>query len=183
MPLNGINIPARTIAGLQNQGNFTIIYPKSVLVSAPMKRMFALLLLIFPLILFANPAEQDKVLFTNIFKNWTDAFNHKDLKSCNLFSKHLIANYQGAPTKNYMTICNGFKKIFNEKDKRYHYTFKLHQIYRKDNLATVRVTWYLTIYEKNKIVSKTQDEGLDIFEKDQKSTWKIIQYLAYPVLH
>ncbi|QLZ70156.1 hypothetical protein FOLKNPGA_02961 [Legionella sp. PC1000] len=119
-------------------------------------------------------------LFQHIFSAWTKAFNSKDLKrSCNLFSVHVQANYQGAPPKNYQSICTGFKKIFQEK-RDYKYRFKLHQVYHSHNWASVRVTWYLQILEHGKVISETVDEGLDLFEQDKQGNWKIINYLAYP---
>lgn len=128
----------------------------------------------------ANEKRNSTQLFQNIFSSWTNAFNRKDLEnSCNLFSPDIHANYQGAPQKNYQSICNSFKKIFQE-DRDYKYRFKLHQIYRSDNLASVRVTWYLQISEHGKVISETVDEGLDVFEQDQTGHWKIVNYLAYP---
>jgi ketosteroid isomerase-like protein len=124
--------------------------------------------------------ENSLQLFQRIFSTWTKAFNHKDLAgSCNLFSTNLEAHYQGAPVKNYQSICNGFKKVFQGK-KDYQYRFKLHQVYRSHNWASVRITWYLTISEHGKVISETVDEGLDVFERDSQGHWKIVNYLAYP---
>lgn len=123
---------------------------------------------------------QNHRLFDQIFLAWVDAFNHKNLAgSCNLFSKNLLASYQGVPPKNYYTVCNGFKKIFHE-TRDYQYHFKLHQIYRANDLAAVRITWYLRISEQGKLISTVQDEGLDIFKQNKRGEWKIINYLGYP---
>lgn len=144
-----------------------------------------IILLMGSLFFFMSPCvakEKDNStqLFHHIFSSWTKAFNHKDLaNSCDLFSKKVTANYQGAPPKDYQSICSSFKKIFQEK-RNYKYHFKLHQIYRSGNWASVRITWYLTISEHGKIISQTIDEGLDVFEQDQKGHWKIVNYLAYP---
>ena len=120
-------------------------------------------LFIFLLVLSTNVFAES---FETIFSNWTDAFNRKDLiNSCRLFSKDITAHYQGTPVKNYNSICDGFKKIFQE-SRKYQYRFKLHEIYRSNNLAAVRITWYLQVTENGKIISKIQDEGIDIFQRE-----------------
>lgn len=120
--------------------------------------------------------------FQKLFEQWTQGFNQKNLAtSCGLFSTALSANYQGIPPKNYTNVCNGFKKIFQEKNRDYHYHFKINDVYQTQQLAAVRITWYLDIYENKKLISTIQDEGLDVLEQDMNGTWRIINYLAYPV--
>ncbi len=120
--------------------------------------------------------------FEKIFNDWTDAFNHKDVKkSCALFSPKVTADYQGASQKNYDDICDGFKKIF-AKVASYEYHFTLHSVYRADNLAVARITWYLKIMQGDKLLSTVQDVGIDIFKQDAQQQWKIINYIAYPTI-
>lgn len=122
----------------------------------------------------------DYKLFENIFLKWTQAFNNKDLAgACNLFAKDMVAEYQGASPRNYDTVCNGFKKIFNE-NQSYKYSFKLQKVYRSKDLASIRITWYLQVIEDGKIISNTQDEGIDILKLGDDGSWKIVNYLAYP---
>ena len=93
----------------------------------------------------------DRQELTQLFSHWTTAFNHKDLSAtCALFAKNVSANYRGVPRKNYASICAGFKKIFHNSNTQYRYQFRLHQIYRAQDLAAVRITWYLQILEKGK---------------------------------
>ncbi|HEN5499096.1 TPA: hypothetical protein U6294_001840, partial [Legionella pneumophila] len=47
--------------------------------------------------------------------------------------------------------------------------------------AVARITWYLQIFEQGKLISETQDEGLDVFLKDAQNQWKIINFIGYPV--
>lgn len=132
--------------------------------------------------LYAANENNDFALFEKIFTDWTVAFNQKKLApTCALFSKSLIANYQAAPQKNYTSICEGFKKIFREPEKSYQYHFKLNQVYRSGNLAAARITWYLQVYEHEKLISEIQDEGLDVFLKDSHNQWKIVNFVGYPV--
>ena len=129
---------------------------------------------------YAEKDKEVKVLFEQIFNKWTEAFNHKDLQAtCDLFSRSLVADYQGAPQKNYSSLCENFKNIFQKSSSRYHYRFKLHDVHRSGNMASVRVTWYLDRYEKGEHVSETQDEGIDIFEKNKEGKWKIVRFLSY----
>lgn len=145
-------------------------------------RIFILFLLFFCLMRPIQAfAEEDAFhsTFEKIFSDWTAAFNRKDVaKSCALFAKSVVANYQGVPPKNYNSICAGFKKIF-QSPLRYQYSFKLHQVYLEENLAAVRVTWFLRVYEKGRLKSITQDEGIDIFQKNKAGQWQIVNYLSY----
>lgn len=123
---------------------------------------------------------QTDLFFKNIFTDWTNNFNQKNVsKSCALFSKQVVADYQGISQKNYNSICNGFKKIFTLQNQRYQYRFTLHHVYRSGNLAALRITWYLRLYENEKLKSITQDEGIDILEKNKAGEWKIVNYIAY----
>lgn len=116
----------------------------------------------------ANVAE-DEATFQAIFRAWTQAFNEQRFPEvCKLFSRSLIADYQGAQTKNYSSMGNGFKKIFEEREVVYHNDLKLHQIYRSNDLATVRITWYLNICKEGVHLSSMQEEGLDVFQKQDK---------------
>ena len=125
---------------------------------------------------------EDNAVFEKIFAEWTDAFNQQQLQaSCSLFAKSLVASYRGAPKKNYESICSSFQRLFQQKESRYQYQFKIHDVYRNGDLAAVRITWYLVIYKDNKKLSTTQDEGIDIFKRNQSGQWQIINYLAYPV--
>lgn len=129
---------------------------------------------------FAFASQYKPINFEQVFSQWTEAFNHKDLTSaCALFSTDVVANYKGVPEKNYANICGGFKKVFAQTDRHYQYRFKLHQTYQSPTLAAARITWYLDIYKNNQLISSTKDEGLDIFERSKTGEWKIVNYLGY----
>jgi ketosteroid isomerase-like protein len=84
-------------------------------------------------------------------------------------------------TKTYPTICENFATLFKLHDVSFQYQFKLRSVFRSGDLATARITWYLTEYHRGKKISTTQDEGLDVFQKNTKGHWRIVSYLAYPV--
>lgn len=126
---------------------------------------------------------QDQITFQALFNTWTQAFNKKAFPEvCRLFSKNITADYQGAPKKNYSNLCAGFQKIFQEKDRVYHNRFKIHQIYRSNNLAAIRITWYLDVYKKDTLISSIQEEGLDVLQKQVDGEWKIVNFIAYPTI-
>lgn len=123
----------------------------------------------------------DVAYFQKVFENWTNAFNNRKLaETCDLFDKNIQASYQGVPPKTYSVICDGFKKTFSE-PRKYQYDFKIRQVYRSNDLAVVRITWYLKMIENNKMVSSIQDEGMDVLE-NKNGKWRIINYLGYPML-
>src|SRR5688572_11663545 len=136
-------------------------------------KLAALFILTFLAVQAASAANNNH--FQTLFADWSAAFNQKELeKPCQLFSKNVTATYQNYPLKTYSTICDGFKKIFADSQKEYHYNFKIHQTYEDNNLAAVRITWYLQVYSNGKLIDKVQDEGLDVLQKDKNGDWKIV---------
>lgn len=140
--------------------------------------IISMCLIFSPMLHAAN--QQNYQTFNKIFSVWTEAFNHKQLQaSCDLFAKSIIADYRGTPQKNYQMICDGFKKAFSDSSHRYISTFKLHDIFQSGNLAAVRITWYLKIYQNDALISSTQDEGIDIFQQNEQGQWQIVMFLGY----
>jgi ketosteroid isomerase-like protein len=84
-----------------------------------------------------------------------------------------------AGIQTYSLLCNGFKKVFRDKNRRYQYRFDLHHVYRSGDLAVARITWYLSIYENGRLISSTEDRGLDVFKRSRHGKWEIVYYLAY----
>lgn len=145
-----------------------------------MRVIILILAIFFVSHVYAAMNLEDNRLFYKIFNEWTAAFNKKDLKkSCELFSHKMIADYARLPQKNYTSICDGFKKTFAESQRHYQYSFKIRHIYRSNDLAAVRITWFLLIYEKGKLISSSQDEGMDIFQKNPEGKWQIVDFLSY----
>ena len=140
--------------------------------------IIALTFLSYPL--HAAASSNDKKTFEKLFTDWSTAFNRKNLAaSCALFAKSVTADYKGAPRKNYTSICDGFKRVFNDTSKTYTYHYKLRHVYRSGNLAAVRITWYLEVAEAGKPTSNTTDQGIDVLRPNQNGQWQIINYLAY----
>ncbi len=128
----------------------------------------------------ADQEQNDAIMFDKLFASWTRAFNQKDLSGAGkLFSKDCVASSPGEQQRNYESIYSGFKKTFAKQDKSYQYKYKIRNIYRSSDLATVRITWYLSIYEKNKLISNSEEQGIDIFKQNQNGTWEIVNFIAY----
>jgi ketosteroid isomerase-like protein len=143
--------------------------------------LLTLLCMMFSENLFAITSKKDYSMFNKIFSHWTEAFNQQNLQAtCDLFSKSLVADYQGAPQKTYHSLCKSFEDLFQRKNVHYHYSYQIHDIYRKDDLAAVRITWYLTIDENRKKLRSSVDQGLDVFKRESDGQWRIVNYIAYP---
>lgn len=144
--------------------------------------------IIISLTLFSTCAHADTntpdwQLFDKIFSDWSAAFDRKDLDTCcALFSKAVVADYQGAVQKNYASLCDGFKKLFDNNKQHFQYSYTLHDVYRSGDLAALRVTWNLKVQEGNQNIATTTDEGIDIFEKDPTGKWVIVNYIGYEVI-
>ena|SRR5260221_9735838 len=147
------------------------------------KTGYLVLLLAFSLSVSRAHADQnqsDTAMFETLFQQWTDSFNRKDTAgACSLFSKNVVADYRGVPKKNFASICDGFKKIFADEQKHYQYRFKLCNVYRSNDLAAVRITWYLTISENGKPTTEIEDQGMDVLKRDKQGRWQIVNYVGY----
>lgn len=141
-----------------------------------MKILLIIILCLFSFPTYANANDHE---IKKLFTDWTYSFNHKNLqKTCGLFAKEVVANYRGLPQKNYDSICNGFKKIFTQTNTIYHYRFAIHKIYQANNLAVVRITWYLQIKNGSKVTA-IRDEGMDVLKRNANRQWQIVNYIAY----
>ena len=137
-----------------------------------------ILTLMSPVEAKSNPT--DALMFDRLFADWTQAFNNKNLEATsNLFSKDCVSSNPGAPHKDYAAICGLFKTLFAQTEKTYHYRYKIQDVYRSGDLATVRITWYLDISKDGKLISKSEEQGIDIFQKNVNGVWQIVNFIAY----
>ncbi len=114
-------------------------------------------------------------------ERWTADFNAKRWSAlCDIFSKDLVADYQGQPPKSYDSVCTGLVAL-EHAPRTYRYDLDIHEIMVSGDLATVRLTWTLTvtgygIAGEERVV----DIGLDVFRKEADGVWRIARYVAYP---
>lgn len=114
-------------------------------------------------------------------QRWTADFNAGRWAAlCDLFAADLIADYQGQPQKSYDSVCAALLAL-EAAPRRYHYDLDIHEVMVSGELATVRLTWTLTvtgygIAGEERVV----DIGLDVFRKDPDGVWRIARYVAFP---
>lgn len=145
-----------------------------------LKTSLIAMLLLFQQMAFAKSPPAVNTL-NRTFSDWTTSFNRKDLEAtCSLFAPNVILEYQGQPPKTYSEVCTRFRKLFADNDLKYHYEYKIHDIYLTDDWAAVRITWILKADRKNKNVILIQEEGMDIMTKNAAGKWSIIRSFAYP---
>lgn len=117
--------------------------------------------------------------FTRLYDDWTAAFNRKDSKEvCKLFSKNVVADYPGIPTRDYPTICNKLTRLLQEEERQYHYRYEFRNVYRSGGLAAIRITWFLTTTEGREKTTLVE-QGLDVLQKNRAGKWEIVNWISY----
>ena len=140
----------------------------------------AALLLVAPISSSGRAAGDEEAIRQRLVR-WTEAFNDGRWDElCDLFAPDLIADYQGQPQKSYDSVCSGLLAL-EAAPRRYHYDLDIHEITVSGDLATVRLTWTLTvtgygIAGEERVV----DIGLDVFRKEPDGIWRISRYVAFP---
>ncbi len=116
-------------------------------------------------------------------KNWTAAFNSRDIgRVCGLFSRDLIATYQGQPERNYDAMCAVLSNSLNDHEKSYHYRLRVNEILACGDLSVARLHWTLTVVPNDGRAPETIEESsLDVFRRQPDGSWKISRFLAYPI--
>jgi ketosteroid isomerase-like protein len=107
--------------------------------------------------------------------NWTTAFNSRDIGSvCDLFSRDLIASYQGQPERGYDALCALLSNSLKDPEKSYHYRLRVKEILVCGDLSVVRLAWTLTVEPKDGRATETIEElGSDVFRRQPDGSWKI----------
>ena len=112
--------------------------------------------------------------------NWTDEFNARDTAAvCGLFASGLRYDVQGLPEQNYADMCNRLHRALTGTEVRYHYDLHIKEIIVSGDLAVVRLVWYLTVSRPGVPDVVRQEEGMDIFRRQDDGGWKIIRYMSY----
>lgn len=128
----------------------------------------------------ASSPQADIAPFETLFTDWVKAFEKKDIDAvCGLFSSKCEASNPGSKLRTYQDIHDGFAKLFAMKNTRYKYRYKVQKVFQSGDLAIVRITWYLTVYKNDKVFSRAEEQGIDIFEKNADGKWQIVNFIAY----
>ena len=113
--------------------------------------------------------------------HWMADFNAGNAdKVCGLFAPDLIAQYRGQPERGYDALCDLLKGSLADRSKRYRYALAIKEILVAGDLAVVRLTWTLTVQQRDSPGEVTAEEpGIDIFRRQPDGNWRISRYIAY----
>ena len=116
-----------------------------------------------------------------VLEKWRSAFNDRDERQvCDIFAPDLVANYQGAPERDYASLCQLLQTAVQDPEKTYHYLLNVNEILVYGETAVVRLVWTLEIEKDGAPKETVEETAVDIFRHQADGTWKISRYLAYP---
>jgi uncharacterized protein (TIGR02246 family) len=114
-------------------------------------------------------------------ESWRAAFNDRDEhRVCDIFAPDLVANYQGAPERDYASLCELLQTAVQDPVTNYHYVLNVNEILVYGETAIVRLVWTLEIEKDGAPKETVEETAVDIFRHQADGSWKISRYLAYP---
>jgi|SRR5829696_2250762 len=118
---------------------------------------------------------------TAALTQWTDDFNAgRADKLCDLFARDLRADFRGQPERGYDAQCGLLQRSLVDRARAFSYALAIKEILVSDDAAVVRLTWTLTIRQRDSGRAVTSVEpGLDVFRRQSDRRWRIIRYIAY----
>ena len=130
---------------------------------------------------WAEPIEAVQNEIRSALEKWQSAFNDRDERQvCDIFAPDLVANYQGAPERDYASLCQLLQTAVQDTEKTYHYSLNVNEILVYDETAVVRLVWTLEIEQNGAPKETVEETAVDIFRHQADGSWKISRYLAYP---
>jgi ketosteroid isomerase-like protein len=112
---------------------------------------------------------------------WTQAYNTRQAdKVCGIFSEDLRYKFGEIQDRGYNDVCPALRRLLGDGTHRSHYTLDLREILVYGDIAVVRLIWTLDSSQSGSSATvRTLEPGMDIFQRQNDGTWKIIRYLAY----
>lgn len=111
-------------------------------------------------------------------------FNDKDLEAtCGLFAEDVVLNFPGRPPENGRAeFCDKIRGRFADPAKTYTYAEpEIREVLVDGDLATVALTWTLTVRDKAGTVLETvREDGVDVFRRQSDGSWRIHISHAFP---
>ena len=130
---------------------------------------------------WAESAEAAENEIRSALEKWRSAFNDRDERQvCDIFAPDLVANYQGAPERDYASLCQLLQTAVQDSEKTYHYSLNVNEILVYGETAVVRLVWTLEIEQDGAPKETVEETAVDIFRYQADGNWKISRYLAYP---
>jgi steroid delta-isomerase len=130
---------------------------------------------------WAESTEAARNEIRSALEKWRSAFNDRDESQvCDIFAPDLVANYQGAPQRDYASLCQLLQEAVQDPEKTYHYSLNVSEILVYGETAIVRLVWTLEIDKGGASKETVEETAVDIFRHQADGSWKISRYLAYP---
>lgn len=125
--------------------------------------------------------EAARAEITAALTQWTAAFNAGRAEAvCDLFARELRADFRGQPERGYDAQCGLLQRSLVDRARAFSYALAIKEILVSDDAAVVRLTWTLTIRQRDSGRAVTSVEpGLDVFRRQSDRRWRIIRYIAY----
>jgi ketosteroid isomerase-like protein len=129
----------------------------------------------------ADAADDDaQAAIRRALLQWTADFNARRAdKVCDLFAPDLKADICTAPEQTYQIVCDRLKRVLSDNAHSYAYGLDIKEILEFGDIAVVRLTWTLTIASGAEALTKSVEEGIDVFSRQPDGTWKSMRFMAY----
>jgi ketosteroid isomerase-like protein len=99
---------------------------------------------------------------------------------CGIFSEDLRYKFGEIQDRGYNDVCPALRRLLGDGTHRSHYTLDLREVLVYGDIAVVRLIWTLDSSQSGSSATvRTLEPGMDIFQRQNDGTWKIIRYLAY----
>lgn len=132
----------------------------------------------------ASPAVADTGARAEIaaaLRQWMADFNAGRADTvCDLFARSLRVDYRGQPERGYAAQCALLRRSLADRTRAYAYALAVKEIRVWGDVAIVRLTWTLTVRQRDSgRETRSVEPGLDVFHRQKDGRWRIIRYMAY----
>ncbi len=114
---------------------------------------------------------------------WTEGFNAGNFdKAISIYSNDFIGYYPDQPDQTLNDIKEQYKHIFSDKNLSVKISYKADEIKLMGKFAYVRMNLTAIIkpaYAPNPI--QASDKGLQVWQKDNSGSWKLIRSSSFPI--
>ncbi|MGV0852353.1 YybH family protein [Mycolicibacterium phlei] len=122
-------------------------------------------------------AETDRQAIIAALQRFSADFNAKDFDAtCALFAEDVAMHYPGQqPVHGRDEFCAGLRERLSDPARSYHYDPpQIHEVLVDGDLATVSLTWVLTVRDAaGAVLDTVEEDGLDVLRRQPDGTWRI----------
>lgn len=127
--------------------------------------------------------EADATAIRATLEQWRQDFNARRAERiCDLFAPELRADFQGLPEQDHTQICTRLRKALAEPESRITLGLRIKEVMVSGSTAVVRLTWTTSVPGADGQPRGEDEQGLDVFARQPDGRWRIVRYMAYPVL-